>query len=226
MQTKITLLATTALAALALAAPANAAGNWYVNLTGGANWQNDDGFVATNGPDTLVFDSNNDTGFVVAGAVGMGLSGVAPGLRVEAEVSFRQNSNDGLWSTTTGGGGSTGVLDFDHQALAVMANVWYDFDVAGVRPYVGGGVGWADVELDGTYVGGSIPAIDFSDDGFAWQLGAGVNFVVSPNVQLGVGYRYFSGPEVTVLAPHIANSAANDLDYENHSAVVTLTFGM
>lgn len=226
MQTKITLLATTALAALALAAPANAAGNWYVSLTGGANWQNDDGFVAINGPDTLVFDSSSDTGFLVAGAVGLSLSGVAPGLRVEAEVSYRQNSNDGAWFTDTGILTDSGPLDFDHQALAVMANVWYDFDVGGVRPYIGGGIGWADVELDGTYVGGTLPVIDFSDDGFAWQLGAGVNFAISPNVQLGVGYRYFVGPEVTVLAPFGGNTAAGDLDYENHAATVTLTFGM
>jgi opacity protein-like surface antigen len=226
MQTKTVLLATAALAALTLASPANAAGSWYVSLTGGANWQNDEGFIAANGPDTLTFDSNNDTGFVVAGAIGYSLVSVAPGLRVEAEVSFRQNSNDGVWATTTGVIPDGGTLDFDHQATAVMANVWYDFDVGGIRPYIGGGIGWADVELDGTYVGGTIPAIDFSDDGFAWQAGAGINFAISPNVQLGVGYRYFSGPEVTVLAPFATNSATDEVEYENHAAVVTLTFGM
>ncbi len=225
MKTKTVLLATTALAALAFTAPANAAG-WYASLTGGANWQDDDGFFAANGPDTLTFASNSDTGFVIAGAIGYSLTNVAPGLRVEAELSYRQNSNDGLWSTTTGGEGDAGTLDFDHSATAVLANVWYDFDVGGVRPYVGGGIGWADVEVDGTYVGGTLPAIDFSDDGFAWQAGAGINFAISPNMQLGVGYRYFSGPEVTVLAPFGLNSAASDLDYDNHAAVVTLTFGM
>jgi outer membrane autotransporter protein len=226
MKTKTVLLATTALALLTLAAPANAAGPWYVSLTGGANWQDDDGFIATNGPDTLTFASNSDTGYVIAGAVGYSLTSVAPGLRVEAEVSYRDNSNDGVWTTTTGVASDSGLLDFDHSAIAVLANVWYDFDVGGVKPYVGGGLGWADVEVDGTYIGGTIPAIDFSDNGFAWQAGAGINFAISPNMQLGVGYRYFSGPEVNILAPFATNSATSELDYDNHAAVLTLTFGM
>jgi hypothetical protein len=46
-------------------------------------------------------------------------------------------------------------------------------------------------------------------------------------MKLGIGYIYFSGPEVTLLPPDITNNqAAGELDYENHSAVVTLTFGM
>jgi opacity protein-like surface antigen len=224
MKTKITLLATTALAALVLATPANA-GSWYLSLTGGGNWQNDEDFVATAAGDTFTFDSNSDTGFVIAGAVGYNLTSVAPGLRVEAEVSFRQNSNDGTWLTSTGLT-SSGPLDFDHQATAVMANVWYDFDIGGFRPYVGGGIGWADVELDGTFVGASLPALDVSDDGFAWQLGAGVNFQISPNVQLGVGYRYFQAPEVTVFAPFAPNLSSGEVEYESHAAVLSLTFGM
>jgi opacity protein-like surface antigen len=108
-----------------------------------------------------------------------------------------------------------------------MANVWYDFDVGGFRPYVGGGIGWADVEVDGAYITSPSPVIDSSDDGFAWQLGGGINFQVSPNVQLGFGYRYFSGPEVTILAPDLpANTLTPELDYENHTAMATLTFGM
>ena len=225
MKTRITLLATTALAALALAAPANAAGSWYVSLTGGGNWQNDEDFFATAAGDTFTFDSNSDTGFVIAGAVGYNLTSVAPGLRVEAEVSYRQNSNDGTWLTSTGLT-SSGPLDFDHQATAVMANVWNDFDIGGFRPYLGGGIGWADVELDGTFVGGTLPTLDVSDDGFAWQLGAGVNFQVSPNVQLGVGYRYFQAPEVTVFAPFGPNASSGEVEYESHAAVLSLTFGM
>jgi OmpA-OmpF porin, OOP family len=229
MQTRMTLLATTALAVLAFAAPAQAAGTgWYVSLSGGANWLNDNDFAASNGVDTVTFNSESDTGFFIGGAVGYSLGQlVTPGLRVEAEVAFRQNQVDGVWSSTTGGGGSTGALDYDQSTTSVMANVWYDFDVGGFRPYVGGGIGWADVEVDGAYVTSLDPVIDYSDDGFAWQLGAGINFTVSPNIQLGLGYRYFSGPDVTILAPDLpANSITQDLDDENHTVLATVTFGM
>lgn len=227
MKTKLTLLASTAFAALAFAVPTQAASSgWYASLTGGANWLNDDGFVAVNGPDTLTFNPNTDTGFIVAGAIGMSLNNMVEGLRVEAEVAYREGQVDGLWKTTTGIFGDNGTLDYEQSSVSVMANVWYDFDVGGVKPYVGGGIGWADTELDGRYVGGTIPTINFSDDGFAWQLGAGLNFGISPNMSLGIGYRYFEGQEVTVLAPFAGNSATGETEDQNHSAVVTLTYGM
>ena len=232
MKTKLALLATTALAALAIATPANAAGSgWYVSLTGGANWLNDNDFVTASAPDTFLFNSESETGYVIAGAVGYSLANVAPGLRVEAEVAYRQNQVDGIWASdnviTDPTGTDSGVLDFDHSTLSVLANVWYDFDMGGVRPYVGGGIGWADTDVDGTFLGGSVPAFNVGDNGFAWQLGAGVNFQVAPNVQLGVGYRYFAGPETTISAPEPANNVlTGDLDSDNHSAVATLTFGM
>jgi opacity protein-like surface antigen len=153
---------------------------------------------------------------------------MVPGLKVEAEVAYRQNKVDGLWTTINDTAGTTdsGTLDYDHSTLSVMANVWYEFDLAGVKPYLGGGIGWADVEVDGAYIGTVGGPLNFSDDGFAWQAGAGVNFQVAPNIQLGVGYRYMEGPEVTILPPLAGNTVTGDLENDNHSGVVTLTFGL
>lgn len=230
MRIKTTLLATTAFAALALAVPAHAAG-WYVNVTGGGNWLNDNNFTAsTPGGDTLTVNTGSDGGFVVAGAVGFSLGHVTPGLRVEAEVAYRENQVDGFFTAVPNGGFGTGTLNYDHSALSVLANVWYDFDLGDVSPYIGGGIGWADVEADGNFAdaGPAVYPFSFSDDGFAWQLGAGINFDISPNMKLGVGYRYFVGPEVSLLAAPLnaANLAAGDLDYDSHSAVATISFGM
>lgn len=227
MQKKSALLATTAFAALAFAAPAHAAGSgWYVNLTGGGNWLDDNDFAVSAAGDTLTVNTESDAGWVVSGAIGYSLAKmVTPGLRVEVEVGYRENAVDGDWASSDGGA-DAGLIEYDHSALSVMANVWYDFDVGGVRPYVGGGIGWADVEVDGNFLSGDVPAFSYSDDGFAWQAGGGINFDVSPNMQLGVGYRYFQGPEVTLFAPSLANSAGGDLEHDNHSGVVTLTFLM
>lgn len=230
MQKRTALLATTAFAALAFAAPAHAAGTWYLSVTGGANWLEDDNFFSSIPAvtDTLTVASDGDAGWLVAGAVGYSLAQVTPGLRAEVEVAYRDNQVDGVFSSSDGGAATTGTLDYDHSALSVMANVWYDFDVGGIRPYIGGGLGWADVEADGTYLTALLVATPFSvsDSGFAWQAGAGVNFQVAPSMQLGVGYRYFSGPEVRLLPPIATNTASGELDYDNHAATVTLTFGM
>ena len=234
MKTKVTLLATTTLAVLIAAAPAEAKGSgWYLNISGGANWLNDDSFSGTVAPDALSVTPDSDTGFIVSGAIGMSLASVLDGLRVEAEVAYRQNKVDGTWAsdtnTTAVGGNAVGRLDYDHSTLSVMANVWYDFDIGGVKPYVGGGIGWADTDLDGNYIATTPVAVrplSFSDSGFAWQLGAGANFAISPNMSLGVGYRYFRGPDVTVGGSVAANGVTGDLESQNHAAVVSLTFGM
>jgi OmpA-OmpF porin, OOP family len=254
MQTKTALLASSAVAALGLAAPADAAGNFYVSVYGGANWLQDSSFadsavtgVIPTTPTTSVFAFANDadTGFIVGGAVGMSLNQFMQGLRVEAEVGYRQQNVNGVFSSaiiTTVGGPTTpstsayGLLDYDHSTLSVMANVWYDFNVGGVTPYIGGGIGWAQTEVEGNYLvtgpgaPGAVP-FSFDDNGFAWQVGAGVNFDIAPNMKLGVGYRYFEGPEVTILAPGAttpapANLLTGEVDDQNHSVLVNLTIGL
>jgi opacity protein-like surface antigen len=232
MKTKLTLLASTAAAALAFTAPAQAAGDFYAGVFGGGNWVNDQSFTAATAPtvsaDTLSWATDGDSGFIVGGAVGMSLKQLMGGLRAEVEVAYRENQIDGSWtSNTTAPPGTGGTLDIDHSTFSVLANLWYDVDVGSISPYIGGGLGWADTEIEGTYLGAAGGPFSFSNSGFAWQVGAGINFDVSPNIKLGVGYRYFEGPEVTVGSVNLPlNSATGDVDSENHSAIVSLTFGM
>lgn len=229
MKTKLTLLASSAIALLAASAPAQAASGWYVSVFGGANWSDDHSISAATAPtisaDTLSWTADGDAGFVVGGAVGLNLNQVAPGLRAEVEVAYRQNNFNGLWSTfTVTLGASSGTIDYDFSNFSVLANVWYDFDLGGVKPYVGGGIGWANAQADGGIAGGTTAAFDFEEDGFAWQIGAGINFDISPNMKLGVGYRYFVGPDVAVALS--SSTATGDLDNENHTALINLTYGM
>ncbi len=230
MTTKLTLLATTAAAALALAAPAEAAGNWYVGVIGGANWVSDHAFSVATAPtvsaDSLSWANDAETGFIIGGAVGLHLNQFMDGLRAEVEVAYRQNVVDGVFSSSVGTIPGVGTLEIDQSSFSVLANLWYDFNLGGVSPYFGGGIGWAESQIDGRSIELTPVPFDFKDNGFAWQLGAGVNFDVSPNVKLGVGYRYFVGPDVTVGSVDPFNSATSDVDNENHSAIVSLTFGM
>jgi opacity protein-like surface antigen len=235
MQIRTSLLATTALVALTLAAPAaNAAGSgWYVSLSGGGNWTDDNSFLVTANTSSTTFAlaTDTDTGWVVTGAVGYSLTGLMPGLRVEVEAGYRDNQVDGAFLTFTSGGNTSdsGLVDADLQTFSVLANAWYDFDVGGFKPYIGGGIGWAETEFEGTYLGGvATTPFAFEDSGFAWQVGGGINFDISPNVKLGIGYRYFSAPEVTVLPPNTAAPVllTGDIENDNHSATLSVTFAM
>lgn len=232
MTKRLSLLASTAIATAMLSAAPAEAGNFYVKMFGGANWVADTNLTAidaSNTSDTMTWSIGGDTGWVVGGAVGYDLNEILRGWRTELEVSYRENQRDGGWTTNTFGGSAFGNLDIDHTSLAVMANAWYEFPIAGVSPYIGGGIGWARSRFKGTYdisVGTDVP-FEFENNGFAWQLGAGVNFPVKPGVTLGLGYRYFRGPQVTVesygqVLGGPSNAARADVDTENHSVVLDL----
>ena len=180
--------------------------------------------------DTMSWSVGGDAGWVVGGAVGYDLSEIIRGWSTEIEVSYRENQSKGHWFSTTGSSNSTsGAVSYDNTSLAVMANAWYEFPVGGVAPYVGGGVGWARSKFKGNYEPNtaSPAAFDFENEGFAWQLGAGVNIPVKPGMTVGLGYRYFRGPQVTVesygaVSGSPTNKATSDVDTENHSVMLDL----
>ena len=235
MTKRLALLASTAIVTAALAAPADA-GNFYVKMFGGANWVADTGFTAispTDVSDTMNWSIGGDTGWVVGGAIGYDLNEIMRGWSTELEVSYRENKRDGVWASSNNLASPTGTLDFDHTSLAVMANAWYEFPIAGVAPYIGGGIGWARSTFKGVYdvTSGTDAAFNFENKGFAWQLGAGVNFPVKPGVTVGLGYRYFRGPQVTVQSFDTVSGTANnaaraDVDTENHSVVLDLSVSL
>jgi len=99
-------------------------------------------------------------------------------------------------------------LDTDNTVKvdSLMANVYYDFhNWNGWTPYVttGIGIGWFD--YTDSYVTGS-------DHSFIWKLGAGVDYDLTENVQLGLRYTYMD--------------ATDNVDWDSNlvGAVVTYNF--
>lgn len=88
---------------------------------------------------------------------------------------------DYLEAATCGGSGNTFTIPGSRvRQLSVMGNVWVDLPVGKtVVPYVGGGVGISGFEVDGEGKGN-----------FAWQLGAGVAFKLSPKFALTADFRH------------------------------------
>lgn len=169
------------------------AGGTYVSGNLGANW------------DDVASPLESDTGFVVSGALGTSVKSV-PGLRAEVEVAFRTNDVD-VYS---------GYIEAEHNTTSVMGNLAYDFNNVGTfRPYVLAGVGFAHTE--GVIENLSIATLESS--GFAWQLGAGLNTQVADGVSVGVGYRYFQGPELEVFGSEVS-------DGSNHSVMATVTLSL
>ena len=95
----------------------------------------------------------------------------------------------------------------------VDAGTWY-----GITPYVGAGVGVARNTLSGVtdtgfaYPGGGAPGSPtggYLDNGsktnFAWALMAGLDFNVTQNLKLDIGYRYLNLGKFTSGASHCFN---------------------
>jgi opacity protein-like surface antigen len=75
------------------------------------------------------------------------------------------------------------------DAWALMANGYVDFAFGSwLKPYIGAGIGWGDVDQSGG-----------SDDGLALAGHAGLTFDLAPQTELDLSYRYrtisVSGPD-------------------------------
>jgi opacity protein-like surface antigen len=168
---------------------------WYVALRGGAVFADDTSFETLG----TTVDTSYDTGGFVAGAVGYHFRN--SWLRAEAEIGYITSSVD---SHDIAGVGTFSEDDAsgDTSAFFGLASIYYDIPLnAPIKPFVGGGVGAADVSFEdhGTTATGTV--LDDSATAFAWHLSAGVGYELRENVALEVGYRYlaFEGVDLTAL---------------------------
>ena len=216
---------TTALAALAAAAPAFATEGWYGRIDGGYAFAGDidnnfdrffidsdgDGFLDDEVIISDDFDIDNgddiDNGWFAS--IGAGYAFLGTGFRLEGEVSYHSGETDGFSIINAPSptlGTTLDVFDSgaDVNAWALMANGFYDFNWNGWSPYLGAGIGAANVNLERTvtvdvFTVTPTPVLvdtfgfraDDDEWAFAWQLMAGVAFPVSDQLAIDVGYRYF-----------------------------------
>ncbi len=165
-----------------------------------------------------------DTGFVGSLAVG---TIVFPNVRAEAELSYRGND---LEAVTVQNEGPQSITGGEATAFAAMLNGWIDIPVnAGeIVPYIGGGVGGAEISIDATTLGAgpcaisSCEALDFDDSEFvfAFQLGAGVAYGAPGGPQFTLDYRYFNAGSIDVSFSGDRTGSANSTDYEAHSIMI------
>src|SRR6185437_11570319 len=192
-------------------------------------------------------DTSFKTGFVLGGNAGVEWGN---GLRTELELAFRQNNSKKhahlkthfhshflTYTTSTTDGGVTTLSTSDRsrdsevpanlrlRAWSLMANAWYDFDLGlPVTPYVGGGIGLAQVKISGDLAGRRL--FEKNDSVFAWQVGAGVSMPISDTTKLFLDYRYFAADNAHLKLEPGYNGGSINADFNSHSLMVGVRFNL
>ena len=191
-----------AVATAAIASPAVARdGSGYVGVDLGPtilenmrySYEDSDTFL----DNVLSVDSKTGFDIGLVGGYDFGL------FRLEGELGYKRASIEDLriGATATDNVEDAFVdVDGKHTALSAMANVIVDMgDENDWNGFLGAGVGMARVKGKADFsadLDPTIPTTDFgfsdSDSGLAWQVLAGVRKSLSPNIDLGLKYRFFN----------------------------------
>jgi opacity protein-like surface antigen len=172
--------------------------NWYFSIHGGVKFGEDWDDTIDDEDTDIEFDT--DRGWRFGGALGYSFSSI---FSIEGELSYLHQDFDGADCD----GCQLGSYDLggDVAIWTGMVNLIAGFPVGTfIRPYVGGGLGFAHVSLNDL---DDIDAfdIDDSDTAFAAQAFAGIDFMLTENMALGGRYRVL----------HISDLDFNDHDFDH-----------
>ena len=155
--------------------------NWYLRGDIGYRAQQISGNSSWNG--AAIGDAAIDNSFMFGGGVGFKWNF----LRVDLTGDY------GLQAKVRGSvpGGPNLAMQVD--SFTVLLNAYADLGTwYGFTPYIGGGVGGANLRAD-DYSNSLLPGTTIPSSNrwtFAWALMAGVSYGVTPNVLIDLGYRY------------------------------------
>jgi opacity protein-like surface antigen len=185
-------------AAVSVYAPAHGQeiNGWYVGFAAAAGRLDDANQTVMNAPfpgSTLQLSNSIETG-------GGGLTAIG---RVRDpwrfELEYGQQNNDSDSYTTRSPFVATLPQDGSTDIRRLMANAYFAFRGAdaALRPYLGLGVGRAEVSIVRINAVAAAPAappqrrVDFDDTDSAWQAIAGLSWRISPQLDLSAQYRWW-----------------------------------
>jgi opacity protein-like surface antigen len=184
-----------------------AQGNFYLKPHAGLSLAQDNDFgqagVAAAG---VTGSGAYDTGF--AGGLGIGYR-YGNGFSAEIDWEYRSNDNDRI-----GFSDGTSFSDGNLASSTFYLNGYYTWEkaFAGVRPFVGAGVGWVQ-EIDLDLEAGGVETSYSGDGDMAWQfmLGAETELAANWRVQGELRYTRVAGVD---LAQEGGAGRISDLDYD------------
>jgi outer membrane protein OmpA-like peptidoglycan-associated protein len=188
-----------------------------------AGWSNledqRDRFKVTGAPSVK---ARYDSGFAAGARVGYEWGP----WRLEEEYAYRSNDLNRFTVGSFNVSGATG----GREAHAIMTNVLYDFNLAGlgwnfglpVTPHVGAGIGAVNV-IDHVKVPGIGRLLNNDDWQFGYQAIAGLRYNFTPAVAFDLDYRYLATTDATFRVP-AAPTIKYTSGYETHTLMASLVY--
>lgn len=152
------------------------------------------------------FDIDFDLGFAAGAAAGYRFS---QNIRLEVEAAYRQHSVGEIESLGT----PSTMVGGDISAWSGMLNGYLDFGQNQLRPYVGLGLGFANVTINNMQAtdGAGTLTIDDSDTVLAFQAMAGAAYQLTEEWSVFGEYRFFGTDSIS------ASGTPNDMEYQSHN---------
>ncbi len=216
---------TAVLASTAMATPALARNDaWYIGVEGGATIVEKLDIDIANISNQASASQRN--GYDVDGIIGYDFGM----FRLEAEVGYKEaqlKSYSSLVAVPVEGAAFAPAGNYKNpagrtSALSFMLNGLLDFgDDDGISGFVGGGVGVARVKLANYRLRDGANFLNDSDTGFAWQALAGVRAPLTPNIDVGLKYRFFNADKVNLVS---TRGVAEQTRFRSHSILGSLIY--
>lgn len=147
--------------------------------------------------------------------------------RLEAELGWKRTKHDDYtvsFDEDIGADEGTFGADGRTTVLSLMGNALLDFGSEdSFSFYGGGGLGWAQTKIRVDQEEQADDTQTVKDSHLAWQLIAGARAAISPQLDLGVKYRYFA----TKLTDDLSEEDLNidvSTKFRSHSLLVSLIY--
>lgn len=156
------------------------------------------------------------------------------------------------WNSIRGAADSHYTLDTWHSPMGdggredtqnrlsvntLMVNTYYDFrNSSAFTPWVSVGLGYARIHHKATYTDTSwnksgevsdISALHYSgyDNNFAWSIGAGVRYDITPDIALDLSYRYLdAGKSSLSYKDAEGDKYKSEADVKSHDIMFGVTY--
>ncbi|MBB8823103.1 porin family protein [Escherichia coli] len=194
-------------------------------------------FLSGNEEETSKYKGGDDHDTVFSGGIAAGYDFYPQfSIPVRTELEFYARGNADTKYNLYKDDWSRGDLKNEVSVNTLMLNAYYDFrNDSAFTPWVSAGIGYARIHQKTTGIstwdygygssGRESLSRSGSADNFAWSLGAGIRYDVTPDIALDLSYRYLDAGDSSVsYKDEWGDKYKSEVDVKSHDIMLGVTY--